>query len=349
LWLFGRNRSARLGRATVVSLGRDGVGVFEEHNGLAVNPGGLTDPHAPDGEHRLARLAQETGQRHPIILRLPADRVFARTLTLPDAALADAARIADLDLEHETPFRRADVATAVVVPANGLVTGAGQVDVRQLVVKRSAIADGERLLSRYGLAADRIDAWQPTLPGGAPTAYDVDFRASGATAPKSAGNGLIWSLAGSAVALAVIAAAVVVVRLDATLADAQAVTAAARADLFAAQAADAGRAANLAIVRDVVAAEAAEVDRVRILATLSRLVPEADHLISLKVSGNSLEATGYAGSATALVLAMERSDLFATVSLTSAVTYDDRLNRERYTFRAEIDRKALSASSGGDR
>ncbi len=348
LWPFGRERADHRRRAIVVSPGLDGLDVYDVRDGRTLSGAGLEE-RVQDAESALIGLARQTGARAPIVLRLPADRVFVRTLTLPTAALADAARIADLELEHETPFRLADMATAVVRAPSGSQARAGHHDVLHLVVKHAAITDGERLLSRYGLAPDRIDAWQPAMPGAAPIAYDVDFRASRAAVPPVEGIGLAWTLAASALALTAITAAIVVVRLDATLSEAEAATAAARADLMVAQAADAGRAAAATIVRDVKAARAAEIDRIRILATLTRLIPDDDHLVALKVSGDGLEATGYARSATELVLAMERSDLFAKVSLTSAVTYDDRLNRERYALRAEIDRKVPPPLNGGER
>ena len=344
LWPFGRGRSGRPRRAIVVLPTQDGVQVFEERDGRIV---------ATVGDRRLAGLARETnGRSDPIVLRLPADRVFVRTLTLPTAALADAARIADLDLEQATPFRRADVMTAVMIPSaypNGDGAVTVQREVRQLIVKRAAIADGERLLAGYGLAPDRIDAWQPASPAGIMTAYDVDFRADPMSASPPGRRGLVWALAATVLLLAAISVAILVVRLDAALAEAEVATAAARTEFAAAQAADAGRAAQMAIIGDIEAARVTEVDRLHVLATLSRLVPDGDHLISLKISGNVLEASGYARSATALVLAMERSALFARVALTNAVTYDERLDRERYTHRAEIDRKSPQPPNGGER
>jgi general secretion pathway protein L len=91
--------------------------------------------------------------------------------------------------------------------------------------------------------------------------------------------------------------------------------------------------------------------RVRIVDELSRILPDSAWLAEMRIDPGSVEISGFARSAAALVPALEGAALFADVTLTAPITIDDSQKMERFSYRmrlrAALQEPAPSSQSDG--
>ncbi len=330
----------------VLAAGPDGPRLFEERGTRRTELTAAATPAERRSEIE-ARLAGLAGSKRPraVIVRLPREVCFTRQLTLPSAARTDAGRILHLDLEQATPFRHRDVLTAhrILPDTPAKDRARNQIAVEQIIVKRSAVTEACRPLDHAGLTPLRVDCWDAAGPDARP--LDIDFLADlAAPDPTRYRTPRLLALTGLLLALA--AAYLATYRLETAVSGLEGQSAAARARHGALEAENRQAAAELARTAALVALKSREVSRVRILEALTRLLPDTDHLSSLRIDGATLEIAGYSASTAALVPLIERSDAFERVSLTAPVTFDEKSGLERFTLKAEITAESRSAAAG---
>jgi general secretion pathway protein L len=320
----------------VLAVAPGGYRVYEETGDRRRSLGG--DEVWPDASSALAAAGADA--RNGVVLRLRTADCFQRTIELPRRALADADRILALDLERTTPFRRADVMTAVAVSADAR---GERVPVRQLVAKAANVRPHLEAIARSGRTLARIDVADD--PGGAP--LDVDFL--GATAQRMSGLAPRRIAAAAVILVALMGATAYgdMLRHTEALDALRATTAAARTEAEAARKKidrfEAAATENSALVR----LRTAVVPRTLLVEELTRLLPDTVWLSELRIDGDTVELSGFAPAAALLVRALERSAMFGDPALAGPVTFDPRENKERFTIRAKIVQASAAAVTGG--
>jgi general secretion pathway protein L len=74
----------------------------------------------------------------------------------------------------------------------------------------------------------------------------------------------------------------------------------------------------------------------RIIEELTATVPDDAWISDLRIDGDTVELTGFAKSAAALVPRLENAPLFADVLLTSPVVLDNNEDKERFSMRLRL-------------
>ena len=314
---------ARRGRWLVLAQGSQGPRLIEENGRSARDVAVATDQGERETEIAATLDSVARQKRRPYIaVRLPYHACYARTLTLPAAARTDLARILTLDLERSTPFKAGDV-----LAAHHVLDGAsspGRIAVRQLVVKRTHLAEAMRPLERAGLAPERVECWDEA----GERALPIDFLAAPDDA-RSPPRTLPRLLALTATALSLAAALLYASRQEEALAMLEAETARARSQLAALDASQRSRDSAESELAELAALARGEVSRALVIDALTGLLPDSDHLTGLRIEGSEIEMQGFSTSAAALVPLIERSELFSAAVLTAPVTFEERVGQER--------------------
>lgn len=285
---------------------------------------------AEEGFAALARLANGRSGM-PIGLRLAPTHCFMRKMQLPTQAEGDFGRILDLDMERTTPFRSADVLTAFYIEP-GVEAPRGIRAVRHLVVKRKTIEPLLQEMRSLGMEPAFADCWDEARRGGLP----VDFLAAGRAGHERRGGFRLHSVAGLCLLLAATAAAIPIMRHQNALAALEARTIEARAQAAATR--------QLLETSQSAAARMETMERrlrgrlpvARILEELTAIIPDSAWVSDLRIEGDSVEFTGFAKSAAALIPLLEASPLFAEAALTSPVVLDNNEDKERFSARLRL-------------
>lgn len=276
-------------------------------------------------------------------LRVPYETCFVRTVQIPAAAAADAAAIAALDLERATPFRSADVMTAVLIDRS-VRPVRGTVPVRQLVLKRETVQPILDALAARGLEAKFIDCWTPDRSAAMPLDFLASVRSASAM-PSSPQRGLKRALAAAAVFGLVTAIGTVLVKQTNALAALEVETKAVRQSAVAAgerisradaAVADAVRLRELKSRRPLAVA---------VLDQVTRLLPDGAYLSEFILEGDQLDLAGFATSAAPLLEIFETSPQFTDARFSAPFRYDSREERERFSMRVRV--KPAVAANGG--
>jgi general secretion pathway protein L len=314
------------GARLVAALGNDGVALFQEAGEPPATVGESLNLSLHDLPVALASLRRRTGAL-PIGIRVRHGDCFVRTLELPAAAERDFARMLSLDLERTTPLKAADVLAAHIV--EGPVSGRRLTRVRHLVLKTRTIAAVQQSIRDAGADVAFIDC----LDADGQTALPVDFLAPARRTPARTWTPRRMATA-AAVCLAVIAFATYWLRHEWALSNLE--TEIARRE----EGASATRRA-LAQVRDADAdvarlrrLEAERHSALVVLDEVTRLVPSTAWVQEFRLDGTTIEITGLAVSAAALLPAFERSDWFHEARFTAPIRIDPGEDRER--FRLEV-------------
>lgn len=281
-----------------------------ERRQVAVAPGALPE-----------RLDEEA----ELILRLPAERALARTLTLPASAEADLAAALAFELERQTPFRAEEVWLGwrrEPAAAAGLV-------IRLVVVRREDAAAALRELADRGLAPEAVEIEGET---GIRLAIPSLRRRRGGL------GRLNWALFALLVVLSLTALAAPAWQADRE-------TARLRMELVALKPA-VDRALALRAEVDRLLGDAERVVRAkgeapaatRLLEEMTRVLPDDAWLGQFNVADGKVEIEGVAASAAALVRAIEASPLFGAVHYRAPVSADAVTRLEHFQFAVELER-----------
>lgn len=321
---------------------RQGLAVCIENGGLALldrNGRRIAGPSSGDqslnsSDRVIDALVRNAKSRspEPVSLRLPFAACFERKLDLPSTARGDIGRILELELERATPFRLKDVYTAFHV--NGRNAQTGNLDVRQLVVKRSTVDDATAELTAAGVEISRVDCWAADGSGPLPVDF-LDRRSAGGAEPAG-GTRLAKVMAGAALVLALSAAGIAIARHEGALEQLEQETANIRARAEAVrQGLDRSQSAQSEI--DAVnSLKSAAPPVVRILDELTRILPDTAWLTDLRIDADKIDIAGLAKPAAALIPAFEHSAFFTDAALTAPVTLDSSENKERFSLRVRV-------------
>jgi general secretion pathway protein L len=266
----------------------------------------------------------------PVGLRFGGADCFSRTVQLPAQAKGDFGRILDLDMERSTPFRASDVLTAFhVVP--DAAAPRGKHAVRHLVIKRKTIAPLLEDMRIAGVEPVFADCWDEARSGGLPVNFLASLQPPMAASPSRRN----W-IAAILTLLTVSAVAIPIARHRAALRTLEARTEVARAE-----------AASVRLAMEASQTAAAQIEALerrlrgrlpvaRIVEELTAIMPDSAWVSDLRIEQDTVEFTGFAKSAAALIPALEASALFADAALTSPVVLDTAEDKERFSARLRL-------------
>jgi len=344
-------RAADSGPAYIVCVDQDGLRLLAENL-----PSGGRDAGADgrvEGRPRLtgaaiaARLTNTLRAKAPVTvgLRIPFAYCFSRSVELPSAAEKDFPRLLALDMERATPFRSSEVySTFIIVPQ--VAARPGKTTVRQLIVKRSLLAGAIAELEGTGLRVGRMDCWDDT--GRVP--LKIDFRAAdvGSLRPERSLARPIAAASVVATLLAVLGAYATFANLNVSLArlDDQArelrVRAASqRASQDTTQTAQTTLAALEALVTSPPA-------KLAVINEVTQLLPDSAWVSDLRITTDGVDINGFAQSTVALLQLLEKSPQFVDATSSSAVTFDPREDKERFSIRVRYRPSAVTKAQAGD-
>ncbi|MEQ1697439.1 MAG: PilN domain-containing protein [Hyphomicrobiaceae bacterium] len=267
-----------------------------------------------------------------IALRLPHEACFVRRLELPDAARADFGQLLAMDLERTTPFKARDVVTAFDV--EDALASKGMARVRQFIVKRRLIDGPKAEIEALGLKVLRVECADPSGDGVVPVNFLAHaLKEEGGPKPS---HMLVWLLAACVIGLAASGLWIYAARHEQALRTLQ--------DSSAKLKGQVQRQKDALIKTQSAFAEIASYQKLRsetaskvvILEELTRILPETAWITDLKIDGGTIDISGLAVSAAALVPILERSKVFVDASSTAALTLDPREEKERFSIRARI-------------
>ncbi|MBU1211975.1 MAG: PilN domain-containing protein [Alphaproteobacteria bacterium] len=342
----GRQR----GKWLVVSLEGDRIRAFEEHGSKRRELGQRATGYALENNLALEDFisvvaTSATKRRLPVAIRVAAENCLERNLTLPAAALRDLPRILALDLERSTPFQADQVLTCYATKAGA--RNPATIDVRQFVLKRDRLGRIPSMLDKAGVTVTRIDCWETDGQTGVPVNF-LSVPVFGVAAQRR--NVRLAQFTVAASLLFLFAAALVnISRLESHIAEVALQTEEARsavAEIRKVEAMEAAAARNQQVLASMMSGQ---VSRAFLLDSLTRLVPDSDHLVELRIEGDQVSFSGFSVSTAALVPTIERSPMFAGVTLTAPVTRDRHTDSDRFSLTVQTTGhlKAISAGSAG--
>lgn len=319
------------GKADLTVLIRDGA-----MSGTVPVAAGLTDEQSilDEVERRSRRGAVR------VVMRLPLAECFVRSVTVPKAAVPDLARIASLELERTTPFRRGDVYSAILVGETG--RGRGSVTAEHIVVKRAKLSALQGRLERAGAVISGVDCYRsdPTQ------ALAVDFLRDSNEALDDRRTSSFFSsgrLAIGAGALALAALVITTVRHERALLTLKEETAAVRARVVAARSngAESEEAPHSAYAQ----LKGAYPPVVEILDELTRRLPDSAYVTQLRLADGAIELGGYGRPVRTLAPEFEKSPFVVSASITAPIVTDEKLQKERFDLRLQLAKRAAGADA----
>jgi general secretion pathway protein L len=280
----------------------------------------------------LKTLTKARSANAPVGLRLPYASCFVRRVDLPAGARRDYARLLTLEMERSTPFKSKDVLTAYEIDGDAATQGFTQV--RHFIVKRKGVDEIKSMIESLGFEITRVDCTDETSTHPLPLNFLANSFESDAARPSGSG----WSQALVLVCLG-LAALGIHMYVDAhqrALAELQVQTAKLKTDAQAQKDAITRAQAGLVEFRNFVKLKSEVVLKAALLEELTRLLPQTDWISDLKIDGATVELSGFAASAAALVPLIERSKYFVDASSAGSLAIDPQEEKERFSIRARL-------------
>lgn len=326
-------RRARGAQGPLVVIEADGLRLIDaergkprvESNGHAALPLSLM----------LDVLAGKAGDRPlegSIGIRVPAAMCLRRKIDIPHTARQNIAGMLAIDLERSTPFRPADVLSGYDVADKP--GQPGMLAVRSYVLKRRTVEPVADAIESLGIPVSHVEVLPET--GGSPVRLG---SAATLTRPRPERTRLALLnlvLAVAALGLAAVAGYLYIDRHEKALAALEQSNLSLKAKAQARKASAAKAEAELSSLASYAKLRAEYVSRATILEELTRILPDTAWVADLKIDGATLDITGQARSATALLPLIEASSYFVDATLSTSVTFDPREEKERFSIRARI-------------
>jgi general secretion pathway protein L len=268
----------------------------------------------------------------PARMRLAPGLALHLPMSLPLAAQANLAQVVEFEFERFSPFRRDSVYFSHRIAARDVENG--RLDIELTVVQRNAADELRRQAERNGLRIIGIDVGDRPLP--LPSeATSGEYQPIGRRFAPLA----VRTLLGLAGLLAVGLVVVPYFRNNAMIGELSGEVAQAKRE------ADAS-----AKLQDAIDSEIHDqsfvVDRKQggptvtaLIASLTHILPDDVWLTELAINGDSVQLSGLAGSATAVLGLLDQSPILVNAAFRSSVTQDAQLGRERFDITAQIRRK----------
>jgi general secretion pathway protein L len=310
----------------------------------------LGDGRQPLASERVARAdyapalierflqSQKIGRKDMAVgVRLPAEKIFHRTLTLPIEAMRSLDRIVEQDLTGKTPFRRQDIHYGYAATR---AAGADKIVVRQWVARRDFV---EHAIADLGLALDDVafvDAEGEIGDASAPfIALRPDQADRSAWIRRSA-----MALAGSALLLVLVAGGHRYWRQAAILDDLDLQMTSVRAKAQQVRAAIDKLEQKQKVLLRLRSQKADVPGLLEAWEEATRILPSHSWLTELRLAETpgkheqQVSMTGFSTAASSLVGIIDGSPYFTDASLTAPIALDAREQRERFALQAKLRR-----------
>lgn len=304
---------------------------------LTVSPGPaglLVTRDTPDGPEAVDPVAWAGERAREAVLRLPPDLVLARTVSLSQAAEENLHEVMGFQLDRYTPFERDEVHLGCRVV--GRDRDAEAVTVAMAVVQRAEVAALVAAAARQGITCTKVAVAAEAFEGSTVQGdLLLDWGTREDVAPPSRWPRLLWAAAAVLLAADV---AVPLVQGHARLAALQGELAAVRREAQAVATLREG----VEQATDLAAVPVQRWQRTQLsalLAELTRLVPDSGWVTQMEAGTGSVQLTGYAASANALVPVLEGSPLFGNTAFRSPVTQDAVHGVEQFHLSADLKRR----------
>jgi general secretion pathway protein L len=283
----------------------------------------------------LADLAR-SGAATAINLRLPSSAYFVRRLELPLAAANDFQTLLTLDFERTMPFKLTDVYLAHVV--DEAPASVGKVWVRQLIVKRRAVDPLRAAIDGVGLEVGCLDCWDAETALPLPVNFLGRENAS-RTANRSSRSA--WVMAAAIIGLLGLGTVLSIQKYELALQDIQIQTDRQKQKAKTVREALAKSQTAFTEISNFYRLRSDAVSKLSVIEELTRLLPDSAWVTDLKIDGATVDISGFAKGAAALVPLLERSAMFVNATPTAPLTFDPREDKERFSIRVQI-RKAVT-------
>ena len=259
-----------------------------------------------------------------IVLQIPAERAFVKTVQLPLAAAENLPEVLAFEMDRQTPFQPDQVHFGYSMLDRD--TAEKTLRARLSVVPRTVVADALKRLRARGLSPDAIEILDADrlidVPGGARAAPGIGRL-----------NGLLMVLCLLLLAAAIASPAAVrhyrIAGMEREIAVLKP-----RAEVALARRGDVDRRTEGAV--RAVAARAAAPFATGVLEEVTRLLPDDTWLAQLNIVSGRVEIEGSTASATNLVPLLEGSPRFAAVSFRAPLTTNAVTRREHFQFVIEL-------------
>ncbi|HEY6432763.1 MAG TPA: PilN domain-containing protein [Acetobacteraceae bacterium] len=294
--------------------------------------------NAPDGQ-AVAQAMRRRHPRHPgllrrnpgLCLRLPSSSALRVRMELPAAAKDNVTEVVTFEMDRYTPFRAEQVYFACALAGGSLNGQHLPVDVT--VVPRPTVESALQAATRLGVQPDQVDVAAPSPAGRPSGTLRIEDTRPATPIVRKAG---VPALAMLAAGLTIAAVAIPIVSMQ--------YKAAGLRDSFAVVR---RRAEAIAAVKKEILALRTEQDFLlrrkqqtitvsRLLADVTRILPDDTWLTDFDVAGDKLQLGGYALSASSLVSLLERSRGFQHTSFLSPVTQDPLVGKERFSISTQV-------------
>lgn len=262
-------------------------------------------------------------------VRLPHRACFVRNVVLPGAAARDFATLLSLDLERSTPFKQKDVYTAYTVDQSQ--SGGWKQSVRQYIIKKTLVDALRSDIEAQGLKVTAVECSNE-----AGSIVPINFLEEPSRRNAGARIKLLMGLAGPALLLAAACAYIDIARHQAALAELQSETAGLKVEAKSVRDMTTKYRSTASAIASFNQLRRETVSRVAILEELTRLLPDSAWVTDIKISGVTVDISGLAASASALVPILEKSPLFVDATSTSALTFDPLQDKERFGIRVRL-------------
>ena len=346
--LFGRSSRSSANQQIpryIVCIEQDGFRLIDRAN---VNPDAAFNRNdatqsLPVILQRLSEVAQAQDSQ-TIGLRLPYTACYIRNIDIPSVADTHVRDLLALDLERNSPFESSAIYTAHVENSPSQISGKalGRLSFSQVILKRSSVTDVIENIASVGLKVTYIDCWNATGTAALPINFIQPDQSEAGLSQRP--NSMQIIFAALALALTASATYMGISRYDRALTDIQGQTQAAKAkaqssrDVLVRSKAQLSDLTALQRYRDTHAPKSHAINE------LTRLLPDTVWLIDLRFEGTTIDLSGLATSAAGVVRILDQSAAFTDVALTSAVTFDQQQQRERFSLRMKSRMSPLASS-----
>jgi general secretion pathway protein L len=263
-----------------------------------------------------------------VVLRLPAQAILERRVTLPLAAERALGRVLEYEMDRLTPFSAAELFWTFTIEHHDRARGS--LHVRLSLVPKAQLRPLTEPLEHAGLTPSVLEA---PVAGEAPRR--IWLRRAQSAGDRWRRRGLVVA-AGACAALAVTAAVLPFVLQASARATLEGRIAGLRPAVSKAEALRSQIGRNAAGA-DVITAEQARVgDALEVLATITDLLPDDTYLTDVSLRERKVELTGESAAAARLIAILSADPTIRNPAFAAPVTRLGTGTRDVFTIRAEI-------------
>jgi general secretion pathway protein L len=282
----------------------------------------LDEPGLPS----LRAILESRAGGEPVVLRLPADAVLERGVTLPLAAERDMERVLGYEMERLTPFTADEVYWGATLESRDRARG--RVALRLTLVPRIQVQELVALLARCGGAPSLIETETAQGPRTIRLAHEAEPTRIARLSPRTAGlvvAGLAALVIVSPFLHQSLALSGAEARLDALQPKMRMVDQLRR------------RISGAGAGGDVVATETRHFgDALAALAAVTEILPDDSYLTEYTMRERKITLSGLAASAPKLISALSADERIRNPAFTAPVTRQEAMHKDVFAIDAEL-------------